>query len=63
MAFLTQCKVILCKNLIMTLFFENNANFLRRKLAEIDENCYHNIDPRTVERWFRPLSRVYVMSL
>jgi hypothetical protein len=32
--FLTQ----LCKNLIITLVFEKNANFFRRKLAKIAEN-------------------------
>jgi hypothetical protein len=26
--------------------FEKNANFFRRKLAKIAENCDHNIDPR-----------------
>jgi hypothetical protein len=28
-----------CKNLIVTLFFKKNANFFRRKLAKIAENC------------------------
>jgi hypothetical protein len=31
--------------MIMTLVFEKNANFFRRKLAKIAENCDHNIDP------------------
>jgi hypothetical protein len=25
--------------------FEKNANFVRRKLSKIAENCDHNIDP------------------
>jgi hypothetical protein len=29
------------------LVFEKNANFFRRKLAKIAENCDHNIDPWT----------------
>jgi hypothetical protein len=47
LAFLTQNKAKLCKNWIITLVFEKNANFFRRKLAKIAENCDHNIDP-----WF-----------
>jgi hypothetical protein len=43
-AFLTQSKAKLCKNLIITLVFEKNANFFRRNLAKIEENCDHNID-------------------
>jgi hypothetical protein len=52
MAFLTHNKAKLCKNLITTLVFEKNANFLaengrksqkivenRRKLSKIAENC------------------------
>jgi hypothetical protein len=27
------------------LFFEKNANFFRRKLSKIAENCDHNIGP------------------
>jgi hypothetical protein len=42
--FFTQNKAKLCKILIMTLFFEKNANFCQ-KLAKIAENCDHNIDP------------------
>jgi hypothetical protein len=34
--------------MIITLIFEKNANFLRRKLPKIAENCDHNIDPRVV---------------
>jgi hypothetical protein len=45
MAFLTQNKAKICKILIITLVFEKNANFFRRKLAKIAENCDHNIDP------------------
>jgi hypothetical protein len=47
LAFLTQNKARICKILIVTLVFEKNANFFRRKLAKIAENCDHNIDP-----WF-----------
>jgi hypothetical protein len=43
MAFLTHNKA--CKHLIITLVFEINANFFRRKLQKIAENCDHNIDP------------------
>jgi hypothetical protein len=45
MAFLTQNKAKLCKIFIMTLVFEKNANFFRRKWAKIAETCDHNIDP------------------
>jgi hypothetical protein len=31
--------------LIRTLVFWENANFFRRKLSKIDENCDRNIDP------------------
>jgi hypothetical protein len=44
MAFLTQNKAKLCKNLIITLVSEKNANFFCRKLSKIAENCDHNID-------------------
>jgi hypothetical protein len=40
LAFLTQNKAKLCKNLIITLVFEKNANFFA-------ENCDHNIGPRS----------------
>jgi hypothetical protein len=33
------------KKMILTLVFEKNANFFRRKLSKIAENCEHNIDP------------------
>jgi hypothetical protein len=45
LAFLTQNKDKLCKNSIITLVFEKNANFFRRKLSKIAENCDHNIGP------------------
>jgi hypothetical protein len=38
-AFFTQNKAKLCKILIITLVFEKNANFFRRKLPKIAENC------------------------
>jgi hypothetical protein len=47
MAFLTQNKAKLCTTLIITLVIEKNANFFRRKLSKIAENCDHNIDPRS----------------
>jgi hypothetical protein len=31
--------------MIITLVFEKNANFFRRKLSKFAENCDHNIDP------------------
>jgi hypothetical protein len=33
------------QNLLITFVFEKNANFFRRKLAKIAENCDNNIDP------------------
>jgi hypothetical protein len=45
LAFLTQNKAKLCQILIITSVSEKNANFFRRKLAKIAENCDHNIDP------------------
>jgi hypothetical protein len=45
LAFLTHNKAKLCKTLIVTLVFEKNANFFRRKLAKIAEISDHNIDP------------------
>jgi hypothetical protein len=32
------------------LVFEKNANFFRRKLSKIAENCDHNIDPVVDEK-------------
>jgi hypothetical protein len=52
MAFLTQNKAKLRKNLIITLVFEKNANFFAencQKLSKIAKNCDHNIDPRLAE--------------
>jgi hypothetical protein len=46
LAFLTQNKAKLFNNFIITLVFEKNANFFRRKLSKIAENCDHSIDPR-----------------
>jgi hypothetical protein len=45
MAFFTQNEAKLCKNFILTLVFEKNANF-SPNIAKIAENCGHNIDPR-----------------
>jgi hypothetical protein len=47
LAFLTQNKAKLCKNLIITLAFVKNANFCHRKLSKIAENRDRNIDPWT----------------
>jgi hypothetical protein len=33
------------KKIIVTLAFEKNTNFYRRKLAKIAENCHPNMDP------------------
>jgi hypothetical protein len=48
MAFLTQNKAKLCKNLIITFFLRKTAIFFRQKLAKIAEYCDHNIDPRQI---------------
>jgi hypothetical protein len=48
---LTQYKAKLCKILIITLVFEKNDNFFRRKLGRIAENCDHNIDPWSNVNW------------
>jgi hypothetical protein len=45
LAFLTQNKAKLCKNLIITLGFAEKAVF-SRKLSKIAENCDHNNHPR-----------------
>jgi hypothetical protein len=45
LAVLGQAKASFCKNLIITVAFEKNAIFCRRKLAKIEENADHNIDP------------------
>jgi uncharacterized protein YijF (DUF1287 family) len=46
MAFLAQTTASFCKKFIITLVFDRNANFFRRKLAKFAENCDHNIDHR-----------------
>jgi hypothetical protein len=46
LAFLTQNKAKLYKNLIITLVVEKNAIFCRN-LSKIAENCDRNIDPRS----------------
>jgi hypothetical protein len=51
----------------ITLVFEKNANFFRRKLLKIAENCDHNIDPRLGEispfvRIFLPLAAFFKMK-
>jgi hypothetical protein len=52
MAFLTQNKAKLCKILIITLVFEKNAIFSPEIGEKIAENSDHNIDPRSIERFF-----------
>jgi hypothetical protein len=44
LAFLSQNKAKVCKNLIITLVIEKTPIFCR-KLLKIAENCDHNIDP------------------
>jgi hypothetical protein len=46
---LLKLRLLFAKKLITTLDFKKNANFFRRKLAKIAENCDHNIDPCTSE--------------
>jgi hypothetical protein len=55
LAFLTQNKAKLCKNLIITLISEKTPIFCR-KLAKIAENCDHNIDPWLKEIFFNALN-------
>jgi hypothetical protein len=43
--FWLKTKLNYAKNLLITLVFEINANFFRRKLSKIAENCDRNIDP------------------
>jgi hypothetical protein len=50
MAFFIQNKAKLCKKMIITLVFEKNANFFRRKFPKIAENCDHIIDLSRVTR-------------
>jgi hypothetical protein len=45
LSFLTQNKATFYNNLIITFVFKKNANFFRRKLGKIVENCDHNINP------------------
>jgi hypothetical protein len=52
--FFTQNKAKICEILIITWVFEKNANFFRRKLSKIAENCDHNIDS-----WVEYLSTRY----
>jgi hypothetical protein len=44
LAFFAQTTASFYKKLIIKSVFEKNANFFRRKLAKIAENCGHNID-------------------
>jgi hypothetical protein len=46
LAFFIRNKAKFSKILIITLIFEKNAIFFRRKLSKIAENCDHNIGPR-----------------
>jgi hypothetical protein len=43
--FLLLILLVDAKILITTLVLMKNANFVRRKLGKIAENCDHNIDP------------------
>jgi hypothetical protein len=45
-AFFPENKAKLCKNRIITLVFEKNANFFAENWQKIAENCDRNIDPR-----------------
>jgi hypothetical protein len=49
LAFFAQTTLIFCKNLIITLVFEQKRQFFRRKIAE---NCDHNIDPWKTGHFF-----------
>jgi hypothetical protein len=61
---LTQNKAKLCKKFIITLVFDNNANFFRRKLSKIAENCDHNIGPRgTIWGKISPFDRLFTYIL
>jgi hypothetical protein len=61
-AFLAQNNAKLCKILIITLVFEKNAIFFRRKLKKIDENSrnfnHNNIEPGCSVGNFFSISRV-----
>jgi hypothetical protein len=45
LALFAQTAASFCKNGIIRLLFEKDANFFCQKLAKIAENCDHNIDP------------------
>jgi hypothetical protein len=45
LAFRLKLQLVFAKKLIIALVFEKNANFFRRQLAKIAENCDHNINP------------------
>jgi hypothetical protein len=46
LAVFTQSTARFCENLTITLVFEKNANFFRRKFTKIiSKNCDHDIDP------------------
>jgi hypothetical protein len=47
LAFFVQPTARFCKNLIITLIFEKNANFFAENWQKITKNCDHNIDLRT----------------
>jgi hypothetical protein len=44
--FFAQTTASFFKNLIVTLVFENNANFFAENWQKTGENCDHNIEPR-----------------
>jgi hypothetical protein len=62
LAFMTQNKVQLCKILIITLGFKKNANFFRRNLSKIAENCDHNIDPSFADSSSSQQTSQYIMN-
>jgi hypothetical protein len=57
MAFLTQNKANFCKILIITLVFENNANFFAENCLKSQKNCDHNIDPRVTRFVFEKIAQ------
>jgi hypothetical protein len=57
LSFPTGNKATLCENLIITLLFEKNAIFFRRKLEKIAEICDYNFDPGLGE--FLPNGRFF----
>jgi hypothetical protein len=60
LAFFAETTDCLRKNLIITLVFEKNANFFRRKLGKIAENWDRNIDPWQL--YVKSLSYFYFSS-